>query len=384
MASPDVHAIQTWASFAFRSWTTPSPAEPPPDVPFDAPLLRSLGIWPFVYQALRASGDDRAREFARDYRHATTANLIRLTRGARIAAALNDRGITAVVLKGGAFALRFCHETPGLRPMGDLDLLVSREDYPEAAALLVDCGFVPASSEVRASRRTAHAGSFIDSGGAMPLDIDLHDALAPWPIATALTRRILARHDRSGPWRLPALPHAFCLTALHRARHAFRWSALDLFELKHTAVLLDDAGWADVLETSREAHMTGAVWAAYRQAVWWLGGDDGDERRLADLSARLGRVRHGLLARIAAPERVVMPDPRWERPFARNFIVAPLATTTPARALIAASRVLPLRAIDEWRASEAQRLGLIGRVRWLCRRAVRGSGVAGQTAKRVP
>lgn len=55
-------------------------------------------------------------------------------------------GIETVALKGVALAWRHYPE-PGLRPMRDIDLLVSEARAREAAAILADAGFVPAAAE---------------------------------------------------------------------------------------------------------------------------------------------------------------------------------------------------------------------------------------------
>jgi hypothetical protein len=58
----------------------------------------------------------------------------------RILKALDEVGIPVIVLKGAALAATV-YEDIGLRPMGDLDLLVSREDLASAAQIMAALGY---------------------------------------------------------------------------------------------------------------------------------------------------------------------------------------------------------------------------------------------------
>jgi hypothetical protein len=371
-ASPET--LRAWTTFAFRTLTGVD--GPVPDVPADHQALRRLCIAPLVYHAYRLIGTPGAdfAAAAAEYRHAATANLIRLAHGALVRDALEARGIPVVLLKGGAFLLRYCDEAMGVRPMADLDLLVSPDMRQGAEQTLRACGF-DALYQARRSDRVAHARSFVSTRAPMDIDLDLHLGVARWPIATELSSRILQRHDRISGWRVARLPEAFCLSVLHRARHGFAWSAFDLFELKMMAQQLDASGWNDVLECASANGLRGAAWASYRQAVWWLGCDDGDDERVASLARGVGVIRRRLLARMAGPQHVFVPDWRWQRPLARNFLVLPCATTLP-RALTAAAGFLPARVADEWTAAKASGVGSTGRMRWLLKYVWRGREIA--------
>ncbi len=76
---------------------------------------------------------------ARAAQHAH-ANRVRATVLAEILTALQAAGIEALVLKGAALA-HIAYPSPGLRPMGDVDVLVSRKRVREAQALLARLGF---------------------------------------------------------------------------------------------------------------------------------------------------------------------------------------------------------------------------------------------------
>ncbi|MEJ2068649.1 MAG: nucleotidyltransferase family protein [Deltaproteobacteria bacterium] len=59
----------------------------------------------------------------------------------RILTALDEAGIAVIVLKGAALAATV-YEDIGLRPMGDLDLLVREEEFQEALDVLLSIGYM--------------------------------------------------------------------------------------------------------------------------------------------------------------------------------------------------------------------------------------------------
>jgi hypothetical protein len=359
------------------------PALPTPqgDLPDDA-AVRRLGFGPFLHRALRLAGDSRAGRLVAEYRHAATANLIRLSQAARVRDAMEARGMTPVLLKGGAFLVRYARDELGLRPMADVDLLVLPAQYEPATDVLGVCGFRVVSGASRASDLGSHAESFVSMSGPLPVEIDLHHGVAHRPIAPGLTQRILATTDRADSWRVPHPADTVCLSALHRARHGFSWSLVDLFEMKRVARDLGPGGWLDLLDRASADHLTGAVWASYRQALFWLGVDSGDDERLAQLAARLSAARRRILDRIAAPERLLVPDSRWSGPLLRNLIVYPFAMTTPWRAFAAAATFLPGRAVEEWSAATRDGLSPAGRVQRLWTHAWHGT--THRTERREP
>ena len=62
---------------------------------------------------------------------------------------LADRGVSLILLKGAALA-RTVYAEAGVRPMGDLGLLVQRHDVPAAEAVLEAVGYLPLDVETRA------------------------------------------------------------------------------------------------------------------------------------------------------------------------------------------------------------------------------------------
>lgn len=87
---------------------------------------------------------------------ATAARNTRLLQALRaILDLLSGQGIPVIVLKGAALAEPL-YGNIALRPMGDLDLLLHREDMPRAVAALGEVGYRPAHAEPRPGAHLAH------------------------------------------------------------------------------------------------------------------------------------------------------------------------------------------------------------------------------------
>jgi hypothetical protein len=109
-------------------------------------LAEQHGVLPLVYRSLLEMHSGMPRFF-------TAAALKRRESAERFAAELEgllrhfaNRGIEVLPMKGPALGLAL-YEDLALRPCDDLDLLVRREDYQRAHALLSDLGFTAGSSD---------------------------------------------------------------------------------------------------------------------------------------------------------------------------------------------------------------------------------------------
>ena len=132
---------------------------------------------------------------------------------------LSSAAIPFVVIKGPAVA-RF-HPQPTSRPFGDLDVLVPRSRFQDAAAILHGLGF-------RQPLRTRPPWNWFDPicregenfhrpDGA---NIDLHHCIAPWVFAKEITfQGLLARsehgHVAGAAVRFPSIADCLVVSALH-------------------------------------------------------------------------------------------------------------------------------------------------------------------------
>jgi hypothetical protein len=102
------------------------------------------GLTPLVYTHLQAAGipipnpiKEQLQTRAMQHSH---ANQVRARALADVLAAFQAARIEALVLKGAALA-HWVYPKPGLRPMRDVDVLVSRSQARQAQALLAEMGF---------------------------------------------------------------------------------------------------------------------------------------------------------------------------------------------------------------------------------------------------
>jgi len=87
-----------------------------------------------------------------------------------IAGAFERSRVPVVFVKGAALAVSV-YERPGLRPFGDLDLLVRPDSVPAAAVALAGARFRPEVDGLPSSMETAFVR--LDDGG-LPVGVDLH------------------------------------------------------------------------------------------------------------------------------------------------------------------------------------------------------------------
>lgn len=109
--------------------------------------------------------------------------------------------IPAVVLKGAALAVTL-YPSIGLRPMGDIDLLVPKDRLDQAVAVVRALGYVPKGPEIRPglTQVIRHEVNF-DSGEHIPLCVELH-----WNLIGSETSRYRPRIDwfweQTEQWKL--------------------------------------------------------------------------------------------------------------------------------------------------------------------------------------
>lgn len=89
------------------------------------------------------------------FRESTKQNLVLTSELLRLLALFRQAGISAVPYKGPALAAQL-YDPPGLRPSGDLDVLVDRADVPRAIDLVTANGYRPVFPN--ANLRTFDAG----------------------------------------------------------------------------------------------------------------------------------------------------------------------------------------------------------------------------------
>ena len=99
----------------------------------------------------------------------------------RIATAFEDRRLPCILLKGEAVS-KALYPQDGLRPYADIDLLIRREEYEPAKAILTELGFRLRHPTTEAERRRMFGEIEFDKEGPISLTVDLHwdTLMASW------------------------------------------------------------------------------------------------------------------------------------------------------------------------------------------------------------
>jgi hypothetical protein len=133
------------------------------------PLPRALArLRPLLWHNLRGLDDPRLRECAAAYRRTRYGNYLKIDALLPVVRGLEAAGVRVLLLKGWALIARV-YGDPGLRPMGDVDVLVHPEDAGHAAAWLNEHGFTGRATAAQPLR--PHSSPFSSLSGV----IDLHE-----------------------------------------------------------------------------------------------------------------------------------------------------------------------------------------------------------------
>lgn len=248
-----------------------------------------------AWNALRAS-----------YLKTSVENAARLERLERLERSLARAGVRHVRLKGVAL-LGEVYGDPGLRPMSDIDLLVSRDDVSRAVRALAPLGYAPADpreldpDSVR-GRRTYHVQLAGHTAEAEPL-VELHwDLTQPDGLLRSLRLDIPAileaRHGvRSSP------EDSIVILSIHLARHYFR----GLMWLADIALLLrrysDSVRWDQLWSRAEAAGALTVVFATLQATERVFGVRAPPVPH--EGAGGPGRLRRAALDVLLAPERLL-------------------------------------------------------------------------------
>ena len=240
------------------------------------------GISGLLYQALRGQAGVPAAalaEMEKIYRSTQARNITLLEELRSVLGRLAAAGIPVIVLKGAALS-ELVYSDIGLRPMGDLDLLVRPEQADRAVSTLREAGYQRASKpELRSGfDRQFHIEVQLRAPTPFMNQVDIHWQM----IAPLFTNRhvdLSAVWERAVPVSLVGQP-AYTLSAadwvLHQAAHAFykhrRIRLLDLFDLdrliRYLGTRLD---WEAVWKIGAEFYWLPALAAVLPDCVELLG-----------------------------------------------------------------------------------------------------------------
>lgn len=158
------------------------------------PLLNSEADWPSIYKAAHETDlaplihnhlknhpndftlpDPLRASLRKEYLETTARNILFQDELVHFLKAFSKEGIDVIVLKGAAL-MNEIYPKIGLRPMGDLDLLIHREDLDAAEKIADSLGYDPDTAEDLTedySRRFRNEMTFIRRGP-HPIRIEFH------------------------------------------------------------------------------------------------------------------------------------------------------------------------------------------------------------------
>jgi len=226
---------------------------------------RLLGL---VYRNLRTATGANGLDprLAGIYRHNWSANQLRLHEALPLLRRLAGEGEPAMLFKGAAL-LHLLPGGHGIRPMGDVDVLVRPHQVDTAVDALNDAGFLgPGDARLALLRRHGHAAHFTLRG---LTTVDLHWHSLHGPVDDSALFADASTMELAGtPVLLPrpedTVVHvcAHAMSVQPMDRHRVRWLA-DLALLVGAHAELD---WGVVIARAREGQVAPAVADALRTA----------------------------------------------------------------------------------------------------------------------
>lgn len=232
--------------------------------PWDDPV--AIRWLPLIGWNLKDIAIDRERAAFQDaWRRIWSSNRRLLAAASPALEALTAAGIRVLVLKGAALAWTV-YETPALRPIGDVDILVQPDDVPKARAMLTDRGWLPLRTVREADVMTRHALDYRKPPyGAIDLHWHLHHECC-WPDAdAAIWRRALPFPGEPRGLLMLCPADQLSQTCIHGVRwspvHSAHWIADAAHIIRRSGAALD---WSVVVEESRRRRMALQVREALR------------------------------------------------------------------------------------------------------------------------
>jgi putative nucleotidyltransferase-like protein len=312
-----------------------------------------------------APGPVRTRLSAR-LRDAVARELVQRRELARVAAALQDAGVTAVAIKGAALAYSV-YPDPALRPRIDTDLLVEERELPRLVETLGRLGYHrDVEPDSRLATYQCHFERPEPGAGGFVHRCDVHWRIANVQrFAAAVLAGEVCEASRAvagvEPLRAPSTDLSLLLACIHRTAHHFGADTLIwLYDIHALAGALTAEDWRRLLTLAERRGMDGVLADGVLRAVDLFatpvpsavldalrGANDPrsrirETRRLIDVldddlrvlptwgerlqllrehllpSSDYMRVRYGVAHRAALPAlyayRILRGAPRWFRP----------------------------------------------------------------------
>ena len=237
------------------------------------------GVVPLLYHRLESRREELAipgdmmEEMRRRYYVAAARNMRLYHELQRILGLLTARGVPVIALKGAHLA-DAVYGNIALRPMSDVDLLVSEDDLKQAEACLVEAGAQPVELNRVITAKRAHFGYIMADSG---LRVEIHWRLFPSGYACKIDHRGIwgrAQLLRLAQAEVLALAPEDLLihVCVHAAKHVPNTSIRMLYDIMQiTNSLEGQLDWHVLSTRTRQWGTTRAVYALLRLARELLG-----------------------------------------------------------------------------------------------------------------
>lgn len=311
--------VCAWTAWAYATlFREQSPQRPLGDLPWTE--LRPLGLSALLHQALKNTGEPVPDASLSLRLRLTARNAVLLELAQRAGKALQDEGIRHLSMKGVATIARFpaCR---ALRPMADVDMLVSSHDFDRAHRCLLALG-ASADQSYPLSRFWSCERSAHFKLGQLEATVDLHRSIHQWPLLRSLAVSALEQTQVHSGLHLPAPIPSLLLIAAHRARNGFGDDARELLDARLLLDLLGSEGWSELLRQSQQHRLEGALLLLLDGIEAYFGLSDADHHASIALAGRLGPIQRRMITRL---QHKPMRIPK-SLPFLRMYCTIPAAT----------------------------------------------------------
>ncbi|OPY59384.1 MAG: hypothetical protein A4E55_00244 [Pelotomaculum sp. PtaU1.Bin035] len=204
-------------------------------------ILEEKGGWfhPLFYYTKDPDHYFARQDIKETMRRITARNLIIFSELKTVLDVLNKAAVPAIILKG--LCLAEDYYPPGVRPLSDLDLLIKREDIEKSVKIINNLGYKLLGKGLPFSihRDFAEKVTYHRTNGVMPVTLDLHTSLGPYPylgrVKTAVLWQAARPRKVAGIDVLCLCPEHFLLhLCLHMFQHRYEnwlFSACDMLLL---------------------------------------------------------------------------------------------------------------------------------------------------------
>jgi hypothetical protein len=179
----------------------------------------SCQLLPLLYRRWPSRAGQAVLEGKKAYLANWLAHKERMQHVATVTERFAEEGISCMLLKGAAVAIRHYRDA-GLRTMRDFDVLVRDTDVARAAEMLMSLGYVAegglTASDIDRRRRTRHAWQFYLGA---EQSCDLHWRPVVRCFSPGVTDEYWATKEREGAFEVPAAS----VQLFHICAHALQW-----------------------------------------------------------------------------------------------------------------------------------------------------------------